>query len=179
MVRLELDFLRALSPLVAPPIGGGKPLVPLVCPTCGQRWPEARPFPVGVEQGGAEGPPITGIVLQAGNLRYEPALFPRLVDLEGHEVYGPAFARDDAVHVDGLVAYLSPGDPHLSHRVGANPLVLTPLGVRATCDFVLGDDDVRKMHGSARSLKMLQECRVVVVNGDARAEVSKGDGGGT
>ncbi len=105
IVRLELDFLTALSPLVAPPIGGGKPLVPLVCPTCGQRWPEARPFPVGVDQGGAEGPAITGIVLQTGSLRYEPALFPRLVDLEGHEVYGPAFAHDAVLHVDGLVEY--------------------------------------------------------------------------
>ncbi len=164
-VRLDLDFTTTLGPLVAPEFGGGKPLVALVCPTCGQRWPEKRAFPEGVATGAAEGPPITGIVLRAGTLRYQPALFPRLLDLQGRQVYGPAFARRDAALVDGLVAYLGDGDPLIEERVGKRPLTITPLGVRAGCDFVLADADVHRLHGSARGLRMLQECRVVVVSG--------------
>jgi hypothetical protein len=161
-LRLDLGFPTLLSPLVAPEFGGGKPLAPLLCPLCGNPWPRSRPYPPGPQPLPNQSDLPTGVVVHAGNLRFEPALFPRLLDLNGAEVYGPAFAQREPALAQGLVRYLEDDAPLALRRVGAHPLHLQPLGVRGACDFVIGDEDVQRLHGDARMLRLLQECRVVV-----------------
>lgn len=164
-VRLELDLLETVAGLVAPRFGGGRPLVSLACPTCGQHWPAGHPLPNGLElttaTQGAEA--ATGLIVRADNLRFEPALFPRLVNADGAEIYGPAFADAEHVHRAGLVSYVTVGDPAIERRVGARPLVIHPLGVRAGCDFVLSAEDVRRIHGNSLTLDALRAARVVIV----------------
>ena len=168
-VRLELDFLAALGALIAPSFGGGVSLVPLICPTCGQHWPETRPFPASVARAPGEATPVTGVVVHVGTLRYEPALFPRLVDLEGREVYGPGFARRDRALESGLLLYaLAP--EMVESRVGAHPLHIKPLGVRGGCDFVISGEDVRRLHANGRALEVMAECRVIVTSSPLPSE---------
>ncbi len=161
-VRLELKFLTLLSPLVAPKFGNGKPLAPLLCPLCGNPWPRSRPYPPGPQPFPNQEHLPTGVMLHVGDLRFEPALFPRLLNLNGSEVYGPAFAERERALTQGLVRYVEAGDPSATERVGEHPLHLRPLGVRGACDFVVSDEDVQHLHGDARMFHLLQECRVVV-----------------
>lgn len=169
----ETDYEFPLTGVVLEvlmPVPGLKRLLGRVaCPCCGREWPEDRKVPDGVElvpyeDSGA--PVFTGLLVDARGLDFRPALFPRVITEAGREVYGPAFAAEEAAVTEGLAGYYrTRNEALLDGRTGSNPLVVRAIRVegRNPCEAVISDADAARAHGSSRFLEKLARCRVGVL----------------
>ncbi|MFH1488676.1 MAG: hypothetical protein ABII06_07220 [Pseudomonadota bacterium] len=108
----------------------------------------------------------TGLVVDSRGSGIKCALVPRVLDEEGHVVYGPAYASRDYAVQKGMALYVAD-----IKTAGVNPRVanrpLTVKGIRAAkeaqADIVISNADASKIRGSAGNLNFLQKCRVVIV----------------
>ncbi|MDY6791581.1 MAG: hypothetical protein SWH54_09955 [Thermodesulfobacteriota bacterium] len=108
----------------------------------------------------------TGLVVDATGISVNPAMAPRLLDEDGKEVYGAAFASREFAVQKGMSGYTrdlktSKTDP----RVGNNPLCVK--GLRTTgpgnCDIVISNADASTLRHSSQHLAFLKKCRVIIV----------------
>ncbi|HEX7320454.1 MAG TPA: hypothetical protein VF399_08880 [bacterium] len=145
-----------------------KLVVPMLCPSCGQEWPDDRPVPAGIDlvPKETESTEFTGIVIDCRNLGLTPALFPRVIDNLSEEVYAINFADPRFVIDGGLVLY-STSDVYNNNRIGYYPLRIQALGVSGAkmTDIKISMFDARRIHGSKRNLALLKECRVAIIFG--------------
>lgn len=165
-VDYEVPVSTGILEQLLPPLGGGRLLGRLACPTCGQAWPEDREVPEGVEpvpleeDGAAE---WTGVLFDARGLELEPALFPRVVIETDEEVYGPAFAVEGQLAENGMAVYYQhQSDAWADSRIGPNPLVVRALSVTGTnnCDLVISRRDAGRAHSTMANIDLLRGCRV-------------------
>jgi hypothetical protein len=109
---------------------------------------------------------FTGVLVDCSGIKIRPALFPTIVDEEGQLVYGaPHIHREHAVK-RGVAAYTRNADGgEREERVGPRPLVLR--GIRAAktgpSDIVVSNTDAAKAKSSANNIKLLQNCRVMII----------------
>jgi hypothetical protein len=109
---------------------------------------------------------FTGVLVDCSGIKIRPALFPTIVDEEGQLVYGsPHIHREYAVK-KGVAAYTRSADGgEREERVGPRPLVLR--GIRAAktgpSDIVVSNTDAGKAKSSANNIKLLQNCRVMII----------------
>ncbi|MFO7675453.1 MAG: hypothetical protein R6X12_03950 [bacterium] len=166
----EADYVfpltGAVMELLLPTPGPRRLLGRVACPCCGREWPAEREVPADLElvpfETGDE-PAHTGVLVDVRGLEFSPALFPRVVTEEGVEVFGPAFAEEDAVVAEGLAGYYRNRNGALqAARVGSNPLVVRAVGVegRNRCEAVVSARDAARIHGTKLSLGNLARCRV-------------------
>jgi hypothetical protein len=143
-------------------------LVPMLCPCCGQAWPEDKPIPDSIEllPQQTERTDYTGIVFDCGEYKLTPCLFMKVVAPDGREVYSVNFASLNSVEEWGLVHY-STRDDFTTPRAGPKPLVIPIIGISNSkqTDIVISFADARRIHGSKGNLQLLQECRVIIVSG--------------
>jgi hypothetical protein len=164
-IRLTGTVLQALMPRT----GGGVPVGPMSCPTCGQPWPEDREVPPGITlvPTDEEAPSnCTGVLVDARGLELNFALFPRILNEDGRIVYGPEFFIPTYAAERGAVGYYSNvGSAAADDRVGFNPIRVTALRAagRNSTDLIITNSDARRLHGSLESLRLLERCRVVVL----------------
>jgi hypothetical protein len=172
-VEIEVElFLRGeLMDLLLPVSGGGKRITDgLLCPICGQPWPQGREVPPDLrlvwETGWGPREPYTGLVIDARGLALKPALAPQVLDERGKTVYSVAFAKRSSSKEVGIVAYERGLDrARDKERVGSNPLVIEGLRTRGRnrTDVVIENDHVAMLHSLPEHLQFMERCRVIVV----------------
>lgn len=176
-VVVEMPITGVISDALLPSdFGGGNFMTAgqMVCPTCGQPWPQGKPVPPGVnlqQVGGTTTPAAssgvyTGLIVDCKGLGIRPAMAPKIVDEQGNEVYGSKFvSREWAVEI-GMVGY----DKDLNRarqndRVTNNPLVLK--GMQASgpnkTDVVLSSSDAALVHQAAANQNFLDKCKVMFI----------------
>lgn len=104
----------------------------------------------------------SGLVIDATGLGHKPALYPRVLDADGGELYGQSTVKPAFLQKSGAVAYYGSVDAakKAQDRVGAAPLVVVASAVSSN-DIKLSKDDVAKLR--AAHLGFLAEGRVAVV----------------
>ncbi len=175
-VDAEIPLSGRLSDLFAPATTGGGPLrlddVPR-SPLSLLPWPECRTVPAGVKlvipRDGLlsyGGKPYTGLIVDATNTDLAPALFPKIKNTSGVEVYGFSYIDRRILLERGMVGYkrdlkLARKDP----RVGSMPLVICAgraSGARHA-DVVVSDNDAVLIHAAAKLNDFLARGNVVFV----------------
>ena len=168
----ELSITGTILKTLMPKTGGGIPLAPLCCPVCKRPWPDNLEIPEGVTLIPEETEPTTsytGIIIDAQGLKLKPALFPKILNEEGKEVYGLSFVSDNYVQESGLVSYVrNLSEAYQNTRAGLNPLRIDVLRTngRLNSDIIITNYDAERMHQSQRNLKLLEHCQVVVLTGE-------------
>ncbi len=133
--------------------------------------PAEKPAPVEPEPVAPQGTspstePYTGLVIDARGMGGSPAMLPKIVSAGGQVIYGTGEVDKDYVVRMGIMGYQASLDQaRTSDRVGANPLVVQASGVagKNRADFVVSDEDARRILDAAASNDFLKECRVVAV----------------
>jgi len=108
----------------------------------------------------------TGLVLDARGLAVTPAMCFKVLDEDGMEVYGPAYASRENVVAFGMCDYVSGmSDIEDSERVGGNPLVVKGIKVHppGASNIVISGTAAARLRGSVEHLAFLKKCRVIVV----------------
>jgi hypothetical protein len=168
-VEYELPLTGSILQTIMPRTGGGIPVGPMACPTCGQPWPEGREVPPGISLvplEASEATVYTGVLIDARGVDLNYALFPRIINEDVRTVYGPEFFLPTYAAERGSVGYYdSYAGAMTDDRVGANPLRITALrsAGRNSTNLVIANSDARKLHSSLESLKLLERCRVVIL----------------
>ena len=106
----------------------------------------------------------SGLLIDATHLPLIPAMFFRVVDENGKEVYGIDFADADRFLASGLCDYHT----NLAYAKGAPRIASTPLVAKAVrtvapqnVDIVISNADAAKVRGSSYDFRI--PCRVTVV----------------
>lgn len=108
----------------------------------------------------------TGLVVDARNIGTQPAMAPRILDENGRDVYGPAFASREYAVQKGMSAYETDFDAAVVNpRIGDAPLIVKGLRTDGLgqCDIVIGNADAARIRKSSEHLLFLRQCRVVIV----------------
>lgn len=168
-VEYELPLTGSILQTIMPKTGGGIPVGPMACPTCGQPWPEDREVPPGVTLVPLEASDAvnyTGVLIDARGTDLNYALFPRIINEDVRTVYGPEFFLPTYAAERGAVGYYDNyAGAMTDDRVGANPLKINALrsAGRNNTTLVIANSDARRLHSSLESLKLLERCRVVIL----------------
>jgi hypothetical protein len=108
----------------------------------------------------------TGLVVDARNIGTQPAMAPRILDENGRDVYGPAFASREYAVQNGMSGYETDFDAATANpRIGDTPLIAKGLRTEGLgrCDIVIANADAARIRQSSDHLLFLRECRVVIV----------------
>lgn len=175
-VVVEMPITGAILDALLPgQFGGGQFMTAgqMVCPTCGQPWPQGRPVPPGVtlQQFGGATPMTasgvyTGLVVDCKGLGVRPAMAPKIIDEQGNEIYGSKFvSREWAVEI-GMVGYdKDVNRARQNDRVTNNPLVIRAVqasGQNKT-DVVISSADAALIHQAAANQNFLDKCKVMFI----------------
>lgn len=175
-VEIELPLTGKLSDLLLPKnTGQGQLRVSkeLLCPTCGQPWPEGRPVPEGVNlinlaEGfkTPKGTPYTGLVIDARGLGIRPAMIAKILDEDGNEIYGTDFVDRSMAIERGILAYKKEIKAAIhEERIRTDPLMIRGLkasGFKKT-DIIISNNDATLIHSAARVQNFLKKCRVILI----------------
>jgi hypothetical protein len=169
-IDVELALRGELVDLLLPPSGHGR-RVPdgLLCPVCGQPWPEGLDIPVDLELKRPQGnptQPYTGLVIDARDTRLQPALAPVVVNESGKVIYGVQFARRPRALMAGLVSYEQDVDLAVKmNRVSPRALLIKARAARGPNKTVLviENEDGSLLHCLPQHLQFLADCRVIIV----------------
>ena len=108
----------------------------------------------------------TGLLVDARNIKLQPALVFKILDENLVEVFGPAFVSREFVVQQGMAAYytdivLATSDPRISDK----PLTVKALRTDypSRCDIVISNADASKLKSASHHLLFLKESRVVVL----------------
>jgi hypothetical protein len=108
----------------------------------------------------------TGLVIDARGLRARPALFPRILSEDGHEVYGSAFVSRNWAITEGMAAYSRDLKGIKSNkRVGKQPLIIKAQKASGPnrSDIFVSRSDARKIQDLASHLNFLDKAKVMIV----------------
>ncbi len=170
-IDYEMPLLGKVLNLVIPASEPVKLVVPMCCPTCKQEWPQNKPVSEGVQLVPKEEnipTNYTSVVIDCRNVPVEPALFPKIKNDRGEDIFSVNFAQPDYITENGLVQYInSTQDTYNNNRVGYNPLRINAIGIsgRYKTDPVITQFDAVKLHGSKNMLELLSKCRVIFLIG--------------
>jgi len=164
------------KPIVPPPVPEQKPepVKPSLPPT-GQA-PEKKPEPSKQPEPSKpaqETPTIafkggiaTGLVIDGRGLGLRPALLPKILDMQGQEIYvGQVVTRTNAIE-QGVAGYAKDVNAAANNfRVTDNPAVLKGLSASGSnkTDIVVGQADARMLQQLSSKGDFLQYCRVIIV----------------
>lgn len=137
-----------------------------------------RPIPADKKQDSASSPgenertykpkSYTGMVVDARGTGFTPAMAPRIVDENGEEVFGPAFASREFAVQNGMVGYAFEMAKALKNpRVTDHPMTLKGLNAKGlgNCDIVVSISDANRLRSNFKNLSFLKKCRVMIVLG--------------
>jgi hypothetical protein len=121
-----------------------------------------RPAPAARVVASEEAAP-TGVVIDASGLGGSPAMLPRVLDADGHIVYGAGDVPSDFLVRHGLVGYAaSVADARESERAGPNPLVIRALRMQGP-NVVVSKADAERLLAANDGEHLLDKCRVTLV----------------
>jgi len=108
----------------------------------------------------------TGIVVDARGIGFKPAMAPRIIDENGDEVFGTAFASREFAVKSGMVGYTSNLGMALKNpRVMDHPMMLKGLTTKGQghCDIIVSVSDANRLRSNFNHLSFLKKCRVMIV----------------
>lgn len=108
----------------------------------------------------------TGLILDARGIQAVAAMSPRIVNENGKEIYGPAYASREFAVQQGMAGFQTDMDAAKNDpRVLGNPLTVKCLsaGGKMPCDFVISNADASRIQSVSGNLLLLKQCRVVIV----------------
>lgn len=162
----QLPVKNKIMSLLLPDAKSVKLVVPMLCPSCDQEWPDDKLVPAGLELAPKqiESTEYTGIVIDCRAFKLNPCLFPNLYNELLEEVYSVNFADFNHVIDRGLMLYTTK-DLYSDSRVGNNPLRIQAIGTVGDklTDIKISSFDARHIHGSKRNIELLKECRVAII----------------
>lgn len=142
--------------------------VPMLCPCCGQEWPQEKPVPEGMEliPKQIDSTEYTGIIIDCHGLGLNPCIFPKIVNEMEEEVYSINFADPQYV-VDGGLVFYTTKDVYNNPRIGNNPLRIQAVDIvgESLTDIKITALDAQRIHGSMNNINLLKECRVGIIFG--------------
>jgi hypothetical protein len=108
----------------------------------------------------------TGLVVDTTGISVNPAMALRLLDEDGKEVYGSAFASREFAVQKGMSGYLKDiNAAKKNSRVGNHPLSVK--GLRTTgpgnSDIIISNADASILRSSSEHLAFLKKCKVIIV----------------
>ncbi len=108
----------------------------------------------------------TGLVVDTTGIAVNPAMALRLLDEDGKEVYGSAFASREFAVQKGMSGYLKDlNAAKKNSRVGNHPLSVK--GLRTTgpgnSDIIISNADASILRSSSEHLAFLKKCKVIIV----------------
>ena len=109
---------------------------------------------------------LTGMVVDAREIGFEPILFPSVVDEQGREVYGPLFASREYAVEKGLCSYAYlPESALVARRVGKNPVWVKGLRREgAEGDrIVIPISDAEKIRKRPERHGFMKACKVLIL----------------
>jgi len=110
---------------------------------------------------------FSGLVIDATGLGVKPAMAPKVFDEAGNEVYGSMYVSRDFAVKFGMAGYSKSVEDAVkrSDRVGKTPQKVKAIKASGTnnCDLVVSTADADEIRSSAKNLKFLQQCRVIIV----------------
>jgi len=170
--RIEVEYQLHLNgkilSLLLPQTKPVKLVVPMLCPYCGQEWPQNRPVPEGLELVAKEfeSSNYTGIIIDCRGLELKPCLFSLVYDDLSQEIFSINFA-DLANVIDGGLVLWTKEEVYNNPRIGDNPLRIRAIDIKREngTDIVISSFDARRIHGSKKNLELLKECRIAVILG--------------
>jgi hypothetical protein len=116
----------------------------------------------------------TGVVVDASDVKFSPAVAPRLLEEASNKpIFGAHVVEPAAFARQGAVGYaLSLGEARRNARVGTNPLIVRAIGVAGpnNADLVLSKRDAERVAAADRTGRFLKNAGVVVVRGADRGE---------
>ncbi len=127
--------------------------------------PEAAPQTV-VEPAAQPGVVYTGLVIDSRGLNLKPCMSPRVLDEDGREVYGSAFADREWAVQYGMAGYSKDINAAQSNqRVTNNPLTIKALQVTGTAgtNVVIGNEAAESLRRTSETLSFLRQCRTMFV----------------
>lgn len=143
-------------------------VVPMLCPYCGQEWPDGKPVPPDLElvPKEIEANEYTGIIIDCRGLNLKPCIFPVIYNDVLEEIYSVNFADPSFIIDQGLVLYTMQ-DLYNDSRIGKNPLRIKATAVIGSSQTVIriSNSDAQRIHGSKNNLNLLRECRLAVIFG--------------
>jgi hypothetical protein len=108
----------------------------------------------------------TGLVVDARGTRFTPTLAPRIIDENGDEVFGSAFASREFAVQRGMVGYTSDMGKALKNpRVTNRPMTIKGLTTKkfSNSDIIVSVSDANRLRGNFNHLAFLKKCRVMIV----------------
>lgn len=116
-----------------------------------------------IKKGAGEG--ITGLIFDCRGLRQKPLLVPKVVDEEGREIYGPAFASRENVVRLGMAGWICGMEDAIKDwRAGERPLVIKAISdAEGGKNVRLANADAEKIRKNARNLDLMRQCRIIIV----------------
>ena len=128
-------------------------------------WYEHKDLAGPVGNGTQEGPPVTGLIVDARGLGGKPALVCRLFDTQGRLVFGPSVVSRQIGENQGMVVYRSSLPQARAHsRAGDSPLEVRARSRHAhsPTDFVIAAEDLQPLWFS-NNWKLFRQGRVIIV----------------
>lgn len=125
--------------------------------------------------------PYTGLILDASDAGFLPALAPRLVEEgSGKVVFGPQMVQQAALNQQGSVDYaIAMSEARQKGRAGANPLIVRAVATAGALkgDLVLSRRDAERVLAADRAGRFLDRAAVVIVHGKEQRELTAQPGG--
>jgi len=161
------------SPIVREPGKKPEPINPSMPPVVSE--PEKRPEPplpkpAPIPDSGPttvfKGGVATGLVIDGKGLDLRPALMPKIIDPNGHEIYvGQVATRTNAVE-QGVAGYAKDVNAAANNfRVTDNPAIIKGIRAfgKARTDIIVGEADAQTLRQLSSKGEFLQYCRVIIV----------------
>ena len=144
-------------------------MVPMLCPTCRQPWPEHMHLPDGISliPKDNEISDFSGIIIDCRGYTLEPCLFPKILSEGMVDVYSNDFADPQYLIMHGLATYYR-DEEQAQIRTGENPLHIKAVGVTGDTktNIIISTPDAQTIHSAQNNLNLLRECRVAIIVGE-------------
>jgi len=163
-VTLRMNLFGAFSQLILPP---EIKHIESVRPIPADKSPDGVFPPVESERNYTP-KSYTGMVVDARGTGLTPAMAPRILDENGEEVFGAAFASREFAVQSGMVGYTFDMAKALKNpRVMNHPMTLKGLKAKGlgSCDIVVSVSDANRLRSNFNHLSFLKKCRVMIVLG--------------
>ncbi|WCL48019.1 hypothetical protein [Leptospira sp. GIMC2001] len=113
-------------------------------------------------------PPVafTGLVIDARDFKLNPAIFPKIQNEYGADIFNKRIAHPASVQEFGMILYLSdPKSKLLEKRVGNNPYWTVPIGVtgKNKTNLTVSYEVALKILSSTITQKNLKLCKIVIL----------------
>ncbi|OLC13627.1 MAG: hypothetical protein AUH29_12460 [Candidatus Rokubacteria bacterium 13_1_40CM_69_27] len=140
-------------------------------------WAASRPAsPYRPDPGFRVDEPYTGLIVDASDAGFSPALAPRLIEEgSGAVVFGPQMIQFAAMSQQGPAGYaVAISEARQNGRVGANPLIVRATGAAGERrgDLLLAPKDAQRVLAADRGGRFLGRAAVVVVLGKEQRELT-------